>query len=100
MLYTLLGATEFDSEDEYWHLGVCINLNLPQQVFFPLCVTNQEGKLMVKLGVNGKARQINPNDPVQLEEFYESIVETIKQAFRGPRKPSTNPIGFVVGPQT
>jgi hypothetical protein len=33
--YTLLGATDFDAEDGYWHLGVCINLN-SQAVFFPL----------------------------------------------------------------
>ena len=100
-LYTLMGATEFDAEDGYWHLGVCINLDplnrhSPRRVFFPLCVTDHEGKLVVKLGVGGKARQIDPNDQAQLDAFYESIVETVKLAFRDPRKPSTKPIGFVV----
>jgi len=35
-------------------------------------VTDQDGKLTTKLGVNGKARQIDTNDPAQLEEFYAS----------------------------
>jgi hypothetical protein len=48
--------------------------------------------------VNGKPRQIDQNDPAQLAEFYESIVETVKLAFRDRRKPSTKPIGFIVGP--
>jgi hypothetical protein len=99
-MYAPLGAIEFDIEDSYWHLGVSITLTRPdlspQRVFFPLCVTEREGKLMVKLGANGKERQIDQNDPAQLDAFYEHIVEIVKQCFRAPRKPTTKPIGFVV----
>ena len=103
MNYTLLGATVFDSEDEYWHLGVCITLTPPnvlppQWVSFALCVTERDGKPLVKIGVPGKPRQIDFADLEQCNAFYESIVENIKESFRDSKKSSSKKIGFVVGP--
>jgi hypothetical protein len=101
MRYTLPGATVFDREDGYWHLGVCVTLSPPgtlpsQWVSFALCVTEHEGKPMVKIGIPGKPRQIDLNDPRQCNEFYESIVDNIKSSFSDSRKSDSKRIGFVV----
>ncbi len=101
--YTLMGATVFDPEDGYWHLGVCITLTPPgtfppQWVSFALCVTEHEGKPMVKVGVNGKPRQIDLNVQDQCKVFYDGIVENIKQSFGDSKKSDSKRIGFVVSP--
>jgi hypothetical protein len=99
--YTLPGATEFDQEDGYWHLGVRIELSPPtlfppEWVFFPLCVTEHEGKPLVKLGVAGEPRRVNPDDPADRNALYEVIFETIKQCYDSSKKSASKSIGFVV----
>lgn len=59
-------------------------------------VSEDNGKPIVKVGRNGKTRQIDFNVPQQCNEFYENIVEMLKQvASEGP-KSTSNVIGFAV----
>jgi hypothetical protein len=103
--YTLPGAVSFDKDDDYWHLGVSITLSRPgifpeRWVGFVLCVTESEGQAVVKLGMNGKPRTIDFNDPRKCTELYDEIAEYVKGLFDNPRK-ITKQIGFatVVNPQ-
>jgi len=103
MRYTLPGATVFDKDDGYWHLGLCITLSRPgaippQWVYFVLCVTELDGKPMVKVGVVGKPRQIDFDSPEQLNALYEYIFESVMKCFHDSNKDASKPIGFVVGP--
>src|SRR5690242_982703 len=71
-VYSLLGATVLDKEDDYYHLGVHITLG-PASVLsalwisFALCVTEEGGKPKVKLGFSGEPRQLDLDDPRQCE---------------------------------
>jgi hypothetical protein len=102
--YTLPGAVTFDKDDDYWHLGVSITLS-PAGIFperwvgIVLCVTESEGQALLKLGMNGKPRTIDFNDPRQCTELYDETAEYLKGLFDNPRK-LTKQIGFatVVNP--
>jgi len=103
--YTLPGAVTFDKEDDCWHLGVSITLSpagtFPERwIGVVLCVTESEGQPIVKLGMNGKPRTIDFNDPKQCAGLYDEIAEVLKGAFENPRK-ITKQIGFstVANPQ-
>jgi hypothetical protein len=89
------GALEYDDEGDYWHMGVVISLPT-RWVSFGLCVSEgEDGKPMVRIARAGKMRQIDFADP-QRNEFYDSIVDLIKQALQNPRK-SAKAIGFDTG---
>lgn len=97
-LYTLPGAVTFDEEDNSWHLGVSITLSpagtFPERwIGVVLCVTENEGQAVVKLGMNGKPRTIDFNDPKQCADLYDEIAVFLKNAFDDPRK-ITKQIGF------
>lgn len=109
-LYTLPGAVTFDEEDDCWHLGVSITLSpagaYPKRwVGVVLCVTENDGQAIVKLGKNGKPHTIDFKDPKQCADFCDEIAEVLKASFDDPRKitekSSDNPqkvknvIGFV-----
>jgi hypothetical protein len=103
--FTLPGAVTYDKEDEYWHLGVAITLSragtFPERwVGIVLCVTENDGQAVVKLGIDGTPRPIDFNNPKQCTELYDEIVEYLKGLFENPRK-ITRQIGFatVVNPQ-
>lgn len=96
--YTLPGAVTFDRDDDYWHLGVSITLSpvgtFPESwVGLVLCVTEDDGQAVIKLGRNGKPRKIDFKDPRQCTAFCDDIVEYLKGLFDNPRK-ITKQIGF------
>jgi hypothetical protein len=87
--YNLVGATELDRADGYWHLGLLITVSepgrFPEQWFgFVLCVSeDRDGTPLVKLGVAGKPRRLDLGDADQCEEFYRSVFDMAKQMLSG-----------------
>lgn len=99
--YALPGATVFDDEDGYYHLGLRIllspsNVLPPMWVSFILCVTEKDGKLVARIGLVGEGHQIDLNDLNRCEKFYESIVEKLKESFQDSKKKANSKIGFAV----
>ena len=91
--------TCFGDEDGYWQLGVRIELMPPSHlqqhsVFAVFWVSKSEGKPMVKVSPAGKPRPLDLDDAKQCEDFYDGLVDGIKECFDG--KPSAATIGFVV----
>ncbi|MGO8759026.1 MAG: hypothetical protein ACLQG3_12955 [Terracidiphilus sp.] len=97
--FTLPGATDFDEEDGFWHLGVHIALRPPGHlpptaVAFVLCVKDQAGQSMLKIGIDGKVGQVDPTDRTQVNAFCDRIFENVKQSFREPNSPKRKSLGF------
>jgi len=91
-----IAAMKFD-DDGYAHLGVAIKLtNSPGRsgnwVTFALVVSQEDGKLTAKLSEKGKPYPIDFNNVSVCNEFYEVIVQEIKQSLASPR--SRSAIGF------
>ena len=97
--FSLPHAMVLDEENGYWNLGVRIVFS-SGMVFFVLCVSEYEGKPRFKTTVVGKPHQVDLDDPSQCNEFYDDIVESIKQSFRDPGRSSSTPIGFRWVPNT
>ncbi len=87
--YNIVGATHFNDNDGYWHLGLCMTLTKnpnvfpKQRVLVAICITEHDGKVMVKRGPEDKPRQLDLDNQSQYSEFYESIVERVKEFFAG-----------------
>jgi len=101
--YTLPGATYFDEEDGFWHLGVHIALGPPGHlpptaVTFVLCVEDQAGHSMLKIGIDGNVGQMDPTDPTQVNAFCDRIFENVKQSFHEPNSPKRKSLGFTFEP--
>ena len=101
MKYTLTGAMEYDDTDRFWRLGVCITLSPPgvipeHYVSFALCLSQHDGKAIVKVGDIGKPYEIEFDRLAQCNDFYDGIVESVKQSFSDPQKPGPKTIGFKV----
>ena len=102
-MYSIPGAARFDTDDGHWHLGVSVTLTpsgtFPERwVGFVLCITeNDEGKLMVKIGPNGKPRQIDLTNPAQSESLCDDIFQVLNQRPQYSRKSSSRALGFMVG---
>ena len=53
--YLLPGATRYDDESGFWHLGLNIAFDDGQSVFFAICIADRDEKQVVKIGHDGKA---------------------------------------------
>lgn len=89
--YTLPGAVSFEEEDDYWHLGVSITLSpagaFPERwIGVVLCVTEDNGKPVVKFGHRGKPRTIDFTNAAETNALYDDIVALLKSKFDDPRK--------------
>ena len=81
-------------------MGVSISLPragafLERWVGVVLCVTENEGQAIVKIGKNGKRRTVDFNDEKQSGELFDEIAAFLKAIFDDPRKITKQPIGFV-----
>ncbi|MFZ3265979.1 MAG: hypothetical protein WA172_18380, partial [Terriglobales bacterium] len=93
---TPIAAMKFD-DDGFAHLGVAIKLtNSPGRsgnwVTFALVVSQEKGQLTARLSEKGKPYPIDFNNQSVCDEFYELIVQEIKQNLSTPR--SRSAIGF------
>ena len=95
--YTIPGAMQFSEEDGYWHFGVRLALTQMQWIVFGVGISDCDGRAMVKVG-GGNPRQIDTSDQNQCNEFYDSIVAFVKDAYRD-EKSAANRIGFALGQQ-
>jgi hypothetical protein len=77
--YYLVGASHY-AVDGFWHLGVCLNLGL-RTALIELCVSERNGKVFVKIGRDGKQREVDLADNTQCEDFYEGIIKIVKDFF-------------------
>jgi len=88
-------------EDGYWHLGVWLIITTLDSVLLELCLTEREGKLFVKGGINGKPYQLDGFDTVLCNAFYDEIVEQVKRIYTedtlgSDEEPKVRRIGFEV----
>jgi hypothetical protein len=98
--YTLIGATEYDKDDDFWNLGIYIDLRPPtilppRWISFAFFLTEREHKTVVKLGALGKAHELDTSNRTQCEAFYDEVVDTLKGAMSDPRGKQAKAIGFV-----
>jgi hypothetical protein len=96
--YTLMGATVFDESDQYWHLGVHIDLSQIHFVFFTLCYSERDGIAKIKLGTNGKPEALNIESEENLGAFCESICDAIVRAYGEPKSSGGQIVGFGANP--
>jgi hypothetical protein len=103
--WALPGAVEFDEEDGYWHLGLCVTLTKPgtfppMWFAFTLCISEQQGKLMVKTGLIEQPRTLDPLDTFDCAQLYEDIVDVVMARMKEPerRLEQRKKIGFDVPP--
>lgn len=86
--YAIPGATHYD-KDGFWHLGLCLNLSRPkpgatvfqQLVLIEICVTRKEGKMTVRLGREGRPRELDLTNQNQRKDFYDEIVGQVKHVY-------------------
>lgn len=106
--YGLAGAIHFD-DDGYWHLGLQLLLRdnesqfSQSRILVVLCLCEQDEKVMVKIGANGKERELDMNDESQCVVFYNDVVEIVKRWFSQLRESmeksgTLRTIGFKVTP--
>lgn len=100
--YTLPGATTYDARDNSFNLGVLIymtpeNHNPRLPVTFALWVSERNGTPLVRIGRDGRARQVELQDEAQRNLFCEDIAREIVEAFAFPSKEDRRPIGFDIG---
>jgi hypothetical protein len=89
--YAMPSAMTFDDVGDC-RIGVSIML-MPSTVTFGLFVSENDGKVYVRLGPD-KAVLIDLSNPSQCNEFYDSIVDNVKRTFTEPQKADADPIGF------
>jgi hypothetical protein len=81
--YTLPGAMVFDPADGFWRLGVRLILSkntFPERrLFFVLAITERGGKTILLAPSDGQERELDPNDPEQMDVLAESIADSIKR---------------------
>lgn len=86
----MVGGTHFN-RDGYWHLGLVVRLfsapnEYPHQlVLIELCLTEEDGRVMVKLGADGKPRELDLTSEVQCKQFYDEIADTVANYFNAKR---------------
>lgn len=98
--YGLVGATEYDKDDDFWNLGICIDLKPPsvlpsRWISFAFFLTERNQKTVVKLGALGKPHEVETSNSAQCEAFYDEVVDTLKGAMSDPRGKQAKAIGFV-----
>jgi hypothetical protein len=102
--WTLPGAISFDDEDRFWHVGLYVTLTSPDSgpenwVSFALCVAEEQGLVMVRVGFVGKLRQLDLTNPVECAGFCDEIVAQFSKRLKEPRrKPGQRKAGFDVAP--
>jgi hypothetical protein len=101
-LTAALSATRYDVENDNWQAGVVIYFNEPNyfsRLFatFVLFVTENDGKLTVRIGEPGKPLAVDTNVQTQVEEFINSLSKEIEEAIKEPtRKRRVKVHGFEV----
>jgi hypothetical protein len=90
--YTMLGATVMDS-DGFWRLGFHLNLGLGS-IAFAFWIAEQNGSPITKIA--DKTWKLDFSNQQECNEFYEEVVDRVKEAFDGSRKPKVKSVGFVV----
>jgi hypothetical protein len=84
--YAIPGAAHFDPNDGFWHVGLVITLAERPNTFPRLraltkvSVRERDGKVVVKRGGDDRPRELNLGDQQQCNEFYDDIVEHVKEA--------------------
>jgi hypothetical protein len=98
--YNVPAATVFDEEEGFWHLGVLIALTPPRNtpplaVTFVICIKDEAGKQMIRIGLDEKAHQLDPRDPTQANAFYNRIFKDAMRSCREPYKRKSTTKGFI-----
>lgn len=98
-IYGVASAHYFEEKDA-WGIGITIvfgssNQILNERVSAGLYISEEADKVFVGFG-GGKPRQFDFDDEKRRSEFYEEVVEKIKQAFREPRSEISKQIGFSI----
>lgn len=94
-IYSLAGAATLDNEG-FWRLGIRLPLVAMVSVAFPLCVAEEDGKALVKVGSRGKPYKIDPEDQSQCIPIYDEIVDKVKASFSDPKRPRQKVVGFTL----
>jgi hypothetical protein len=79
--YTLTGALHQSEVDGYWHIGLHIALSRLDFIQIEFCLSEKDGKVMVKAGAEDKPRALDLSDEGQCRQFYDEIAEDIKRYF-------------------
>lgn len=104
--YTMAGATDYDESDGYWHLGVMVVLSektLPVEwIGFALCVSEDNGKLVVKINADGKPVPLDTSDKDRVHDFFENLAMQFRTLLSkdrtGTKKQLGTQTGFMVPP--
>jgi hypothetical protein len=99
--YTLPGATDYDTEDGCWHLGVRIGLTphntFPKQyVAFVICVSEQNNFPVVKIGINEKLKHVHLSSEGARNLFCDGLVQQAVKAIANRNTRVSRTIGFEV----
>jgi hypothetical protein len=91
-------AMTFDKQDGFWHLGIALDLFNKRSgplgfVAFVILVADEAEAVVVKLLSDDKPRAVDLGVPQSYEEFYNLIIELVKQAVSG-RGSASKILGF------
>lgn len=98
--WTFPGAIEFDEDDGYWSVGICVTLTSPgafpsNWFSFALYVSEDKGQTLAKVGSVGKPRIVDTKDSAQCALLYDEIVNDVMAFIEEPRRRlSAKKIGF------
>lgn len=90
-LTAVLSSTHYDAENDNWQAGVVVYFDPPtriprQYATLVLFVTEHDCKFTVQIGEPGKPQPIDLNIQTQAEQFFNTLVEDIKEAMKEPAK--------------
>lgn len=83
-------------EDGFWRLGLRINL-MAGAVFFPIWISERDGAAVTKIA--DETISIDLDNERQCAEFYDKVVDRVKETFSDGKKSKTRGYGFAVDPQ-
>jgi hypothetical protein len=71
----------------------------PLQYFkFALCVTDDPEEPSVKIGRDGKPLRINLSNQKHCDEFFQGIIDNVKEQITNPKDTTGKTYGFQVSP--
>jgi hypothetical protein len=94
-VYNVIGAATLDNEG-FWRLGIRLALVGMVSVSFPICVAEQNGQTVVKVGSAGRIYKVDPSDQNACTPLYDEVVQKVITSFADPKRPRTKVIGFTL----
>jgi hypothetical protein len=78
--YFVPSAAKYQN-DGFWHFGLVFNFSAFQMALLELGLTRSKGKVLVKIGRDGEARELDLSIVGNCDSFYEQIVEFVKASY-------------------